>query len=310
MPRSSTIGLWLLIGYALSQGLRDVYLAGAFGAIGFFDLVLLAFSGATFFFSLCLLVSAPAEFKALGREWRSLLAVNITTAVAWLCFFGALNLVEPTVVSTVFAGIAPAGVALLAVIGLQASDGAKATGAERFVHIAIIGAMAFLGWVVLSGRSGLSDVAVSDGILGLLLAAASGLTITAETVFAKRMNEAGISATGVLALRFVLIALVGAVAIFGFGETQLSGKEAGMISLTALKILVLMVAPLYLVGKGLALTSPLTTGIVAAFGPSIVFLMQVAEGRIPTSGWVLAATLLYVALTCASLLLRSIQAKR
>ena len=310
MPRSSTIGLWLLIGYALSQGLRDVYLAGAFGAIGFFDLVLLAFTGATVFFSLSLLVSAPAEFIALRREWRSLLAVNITTAVAWLCFFGALNLVEPTVVSTIFAGIAPAGVALLASMGLQATDGARATGAERLAHIAIAGAMAFLAWVVLSGRSGLSEINIVSGILGLALAAISGLTITAETVFAKRMNEAGISATGVLALRFVLIALVGAIAVFGFGETQLAGKEVSTIGMTALKILILMVAPLYLVGKGLALTSPLTTGIVAAFGPSIVFLMQVAEGRIPTSMWVLAATFLYVTLTCVSLLLRSAQSRK
>lgn len=310
MPRSSTIGLWLLIGYALSQGLRDVYLAGAFGAIGFFDLVLLAFTGATLFFSLCLMVAMPAEFAALRREWRSLLAVNITTAVAWLCFFGALNLVEPTVVSTVFAGVAPAGVALLAILGLQASAGARATMAERLLHIAIIAALAFLAWVVLSGRSGLAGIDVSDGVLGLILAAISGLTITAETVFAKRMNEAGISATGVLALRFLLIAIVGAVAVFGFGETQLIGKDIPVIGLTALKILILMVAPLYLVGKGLALTSPLTTGIVAAFGPSIVFLMQVAEGRIPTSMWVLAATLLYVGLTCTSLLLRTAQSKR
>ena len=48
--RPTTLGLWMLIGYALSQGLRDVYLAGVFGPISFFDLVFLAFSGATLFF--------------------------------------------------------------------------------------------------------------------------------------------------------------------------------------------------------------------------------------------------------------------
>ncbi len=161
--------------------------------------------------------------------------------------------------------------------------------------------------MVLSGRAGTASISLSDAVFGLTLAACSGLAITAETVFAKRMNEVDISATGVLALRFVMIALVGAIAVFGFGESQMGDMDGGEIGLVTLKILILMVAPLYLVGKGLAITSPLTTGIVAAFGPTVVFFMQAAEGRVPTSYWVLAATILYVVLTCASLLLRTLR---
>lgn len=300
-----TLGLWFLLGYALSQGMRDVYLSGAFGSIGFFDLVFLAFSGATVFFTLCVAAANPSDFKRLRREWRPLLLVNVTTASAWLCYFGALNLIEPSVVATVFAGVSPAGVALLAMLGLKAADGAAATRPERMAHIGILVAMAFLAWVVLSGRSGTVGLSLADGLAGLLLATASGLSITAETVLAKRMNETGISPTGVLALRFVLVALIGAFAVFGLEETSMNNMAASEIGLTTLKIMVLMVAPLYLVGKGLALTSPLTTGVVAAFGPTVVFLMQAAEGRIPTSYWVLAATLGYVAITCTSLIMRT-----
>lgn len=305
-----TLGLMLLVAYTVSQGLRDVYLAGAFGAIGFFDLVFLAFTAATLFFSCGLLLFRRSDFALLMREWRPLLAVNITTAVAWLCYFGALNMIEPSVVSTIFAGVSPVGVALMAALGLQARDGAAATGPERATHWGIIGALAFLAWVVITGRSGNGALSLSVALPGLLLAAASGLSITAETIFAKRMNEAGVSATGVLALRFVLIALIGGVAVFGFERTSMQGMPVGDIGLTTLKILLLMVAPLYLVGKGLALTSPLTTGIVTAFGPTVVFLMQAAEGRIPTSYFVLAATLLYVLFTCMSLVLRALGVRR
>lgn len=301
----ATLGIWLLIGYALSQGMRDVYLAGAFGAISFFDLVFLAFTGATLFFSACLLVSKPSDFGLLMRSWRSLLMVNLTTAVAWLCYFGALNLIEPSVVATIFAGVAPAGVALFALVGLTASDRARATRTERAIHMMIILAMAFLAWVVLSGKSGANGVSWQTGLIGLLLAAVSGLSITAESVFAKQMNEAGISPIGVLALRFLLIAFIGGVAVFGLGQSNLTGVSLSTVALTSTKMLVLMVAPLYLVGKGLALTSPLTTGVVAAFGPTVVFLMQAADGRIPTSSWVLAATLMYVGLTCTGLWLRA-----
>lgn len=302
----STAGLALLVGYALTQGLRDVYLSSAFGSIGFFDLVFLAFTAATMVFCGLLLIVRRSDFARLKRHWRGVVAVNITTTIAWLCYFGALRLIEPSVVATVFAGVSPMAVFVLAGLGLKAADGARAAPAERLAHAGIGATLVFLAWVVLSGRSGFAGISFSHGMLGLALAATSGLAITAETVYAKQMNEAGISAVGVLAFRFVLIAFVGAGAVFGAGQSSMAAMAPSALGLVTFNIVVLMVVPLLLVGKGLAMTSPLTTGIVAAFGPTVVFVMQAAEGRIPSSYWVLAATLAYVGLTGLSLLLRTL----
>ena len=77
MNRTKTIGLLLLVGFTVSQGLRDVYLASAFGGIGFFDLVFLAFSTATLFFTALLFLIAPANFQRVKAQWRGVLAVHV-----------------------------------------------------------------------------------------------------------------------------------------------------------------------------------------------------------------------------------------
>jgi len=304
------IGIILLIAFALSQGLRDVYLSSAFGALGFFDLVFLAFATATIFFTILLLIWVPEDIKRLKKQWRGVVAVNVTTAGAWLCYFGALNLLEPSVVNTIFSGVAPVSVVLLASIGLYATDRAKALTLERIIHLGVLFTLLFLGWIVLSGRSGFANISVNNAAGGILMAALSGIIITAETVYAKRMNEAGVSAIGVLAFRFVFIALIGASAILINDTSQIPAMPLPALLMVSGKMLVLMVAPLLLVGQGLAMTSPLTTGIVAAFGPAIVFMLQAGEGRIPSSGWVLLATAIYVSLTLLGVLVRAFSLSR
>lgn len=305
MKQAGTFGLLLLLGYTVSQGLRDVYLSSAFGEIGFFDLVFLAFTSATLFFTALLFFFKPSDFRRLIKEWRGVVAVNVTTAAAWLCYFAALKRIEPSAVSTIFAGVSPIAVFLLAILGLFAADRARASSSERMSHLGVLIVLVFLAWIILTGRSGFSAISWITGLTGVLLAAVSGVVITAETIYAKRMNEAGISAIGVLAFRFVLIAAIGAIAVLGFGNSSMSQMPFSEIGLVTFNILILMVAPLFLVGKGLELTSPMTTGVVAAFGPTVVFSIQAIEGRIPTSYWVLAATILYAVFAISGVALRA-----
>ncbi len=305
MIRTHLVGVFLLIAFTITQGMRDVYLSSTLRAFGFFDTVFIAFAMATVFFMALLRLTRPDDFARIRAQWGLMLAVNLATAGAWLCYFGALKLVEPSVVNTVFSGVSPMAVLGLAMLGIFAADRARAMAVERLIHIGIVAALVFLGWVVLSGRSGYPDVSVISGLGGMLLAGVSGVIITAETIFAKRMNEAGVSATGVLAFRFILIALIGGVAAFGFGETSLPSIPPGEIALMAGILLAVMVAPLFLVQRGLAMTSPLTTGVVTAFAPSVIFAFQAVEGRIPHSGWVLAATLVYAALSVLAVAART-----
>jgi hypothetical protein len=63
----------------------------------------------------------------------------------------------------------------------------------------------------------------------------------------------------------------------------------------AIVAVLLIVLPLYLNQRGLALASPMTVRIVHAAGPVLVFAIQFLEGRLPASPWSLAVIVGYSA---------------
>jgi drug/metabolite transporter (DMT)-like permease len=232
--------------------------------------------------------------RTLRLAWRQVLLVNVTTAIAWLSYFGSLRFVEPSVTNTVYSGIAPLTVISFAALGFKARSEERVGAAERAAHLALTGTLGVLGWIVLSGHSGIADLSLRDGTLGLALAAASGISITAETIVAKRMNEAGVSPAAVLGVRFVFVTLVaaGCVGLEGGSIWQTAPAELGYLAVAAL---LLIAAPIYLVQVGLAYTSPMTTSVVLSLGPAFVLAAQMLGGNIATSPYVFSAVALYCA---------------
>jgi drug/metabolite transporter (DMT)-like permease len=202
--------------------------------------------------------------------------------------------VEPSVTNTVYSGIAPLTVISFAAWGFKARSEERVGAAELAAHLALAGTLGVLGWIVLSGRSGIAGLSLLDGALGLALAAASGISITAETIVAKRMNEAGVSPAAVLGVRFAFVTLIaaGCVGLQGGSLWHTSPAELGYLAIAAL---LLIVAPIYLVQAGLAYTSPMTTSVVLSLGPAFVLAAQVLAGNIATSPYVLSAVALYCA---------------
>jgi drug/metabolite transporter (DMT)-like permease len=288
------LGVALLIGFLVCTSLRDVGLSAVFGRYGFFEVALAGFGAATGCFLTLVMVFAPAQLRTLRLAWRQVLLVNVTTAIAWLSYFASLRLVEPSVTNMVYSGIAPLTVISFAAWGFKARSEERVGAAERAAHLALAGTLGVVGWIVLSGHSGIADLSLRNGALGLALAAASGISITAETIVAKRMNEAGVSPAAVLGVRFVFVTLIAAACVGLEGESiwQTAPAELGYLAVAAL---LLIAAPIYLVQAGLAYTSPMTTGVVLSLGPAFVLAAQLLGGNIATSPYVLSAVGLYCA---------------
>jgi drug/metabolite transporter (DMT)-like permease len=288
------LGVALLIGFLVCTSLRDVGLSAVFGRYGFFEVALAGFGTATGCFLTLAMVFAPAQLRTLRLAWRQVLLVNVTTAIAWLSYFASLRLLEPSVTNMVYSGIAPLTVISFAAWGFKARSEERVGAAERAAHLALAGTLGVVGWIVLSRHSGIADLSLRNGALGLALAAASGISITAETIVAKRMNEAGVSPAAVLGVRFVFVTLIAAACVGLEGESiwQTAPAELGYLAVAAL---LLIAAPIYLVQAGLAYTSPMTTGVVLSLGPAFVLAAQLLGGNIATSPYVLSAVGLYCA---------------
>jgi drug/metabolite transporter (DMT)-like permease len=288
------LGVALLIGFLVCTSLRDVGLSAVFGRYGFFEVALAGFGAATGCFLTLVMVFAPAQLRTLRLAWRQVLLVNVTTAIAWLSYFASLRLLEPSVTNMVYSGIAPLTVISFAAWGFKARSEERVGAAERAAHLALAGTLGVVGWIVLSGHSGIADLSLRNGALGLALAAASGISITAETIVAKRMNETGVSPAAVLGVRFVFVTLIaaGCVGLEGGLIWQTAPAELGYLAVAAL---LLIAAPIYMVQAGLAYTSPMTTGVVLSLGPAFVLAAQLLGGNIATSPYVLSAVALYCA---------------
>jgi drug/metabolite transporter (DMT)-like permease len=288
------LGVALLVTFLVCTSLRDIGLSAVFASYGFFEVAMAAFGTATVCFLALVLAFAPVQLRTLRLAWRQVLLVNLTTAIAWLSYFGSLRFVEPSVTNTVYSGIAPLAVMSFAAWGFKARSEERVGSAERAAHLALAGTLGVLGWTVLSGHSGIADLSLHDGAFGLALAAASGISITAETIVAKRMNEAGVFPAAVLGVRFVFVTLIAAccVGLQGGSFWHTAPAELGYLAIAAL---LLIAAPIYLVQAGLAYTSPMTTSVVLSLGPAFVLAAQVLAGNIVTSPYVLSVVALYCA---------------
>jgi drug/metabolite transporter (DMT)-like permease len=264
-----------------------------------FAVILIAFSLSTVIFTVIPLLRAPGAFSALRGQWRTVLAINVTTALAWSCYFAALRRLEPSIVNTLHSGMAPLTVVVLAAFGVRLAQTGRLGWAEYLANAAIAGSMLGLGWIVLAGASGLAVADTGVELTGLALLLVSGASITISLLFCKRLHDCGVRPDVVTAVRYVALIAVAAGMLLRRGDF---GGIAGPGEAATLAILatVLIVLPLYAYQVGIAHASPLTGQVLRALGPVFVFALQPIDGRLSYSAATLAGILAYSAAAIAA----------
>lgn len=292
-------GSFLILAFCLSQALRDVYFGHVFQRVDFFAVILIAFSISTLGFGAITAIKAPAEFRRLRGQLGTVVAINVTTALAWSCYFFALTHLEPSVVNTMHSGMAPLTVIALAACGLKLAQPGTTRRWERLAYVGIALSLLALGAVVLSGSSGLPDVSGGANLAALVLLAISGASITVSLLYCKRLHDRGISAETVTTVRYIaLILLAGGVEAWHGGMGGIGGPvQIVTLSLAATALIVL---PLFALQLGIALTAPLTAHVIRSLGPVCVFALQQLDGRIVYSTPTLVCILIYSAAAIAS----------
>ena len=105
------LGPLLVFGFVLLSAVRDVYFGHVFQSVGFLKVVLIACTICTLFF---LIVSGlRGALSVLKGNLGIVVAVNVTTAVAWISYFFALTHISPAVANTLYSGIGPIAILLL-----------------------------------------------------------------------------------------------------------------------------------------------------------------------------------------------------
>jgi hypothetical protein len=300
---SRSLGPGLVVLFALSQAFRDVYFAHVFQGIDFFAIILMAFTVSVLVFGTIAAIRDRESFAKLRREWRAFVWMNVTTALAWNCYFFSLTHLQPSIVNTLHSGAGPLTVLALSGLGLSITKPGRVTPAEYVCYAGLAGSLGFLWWVVLAGHSGLpaQHIGVSLAALGLLVV--SGASITISLLISKRLADRGLGADTITAGRYLLIVLIALAVTLG------SGRPTGIASPSAFAVLlvattVLMVLPLFALQVGIGRTVPLTAHVIRSLGPVFVFALEFADGRIAYAPLTLAGIVLYSLLSIATNLAR------
>ena len=88
----------------------------------------------------------------------AVIASNITTALAWTCFFFALTYLDPAIVNTIHSAMGPLTVVALGSAGVALAKPKPLGRVECAGYVGIAASVAALWWVVIGGYSGLPSV--------------------------------------------------------------------------------------------------------------------------------------------------------
>jgi len=158
------------------------------------------------------------------------------------------------------------------------------------------------GAVALAGLSGGARQPFALALLGVALALFAGFSISVSTVLSRRLNDAGVDPTALVALRFLGATLLAAALMLPAGETLAAARQT-IVGVTAASLL-LVVAPIYVNQVGIALASPLTVRVALAMGPVLIFVLQLADGRLSPSPYSLTCAVLYGVVAVTAVVLR------
>ncbi len=281
----------LILVFCVSQAFRDVLFGHLFQNVGFFALVFRAFALSTILFVLLGWIFARGELRSIGRHWRLVWWMNLTTALAWTCFFSGLRAIEPVVANAAHSGAGPIAALLISlpwggwVAGLQ-----RLSRPMRASYSGLIAAFALLWLVVLGGWTGV-DAGFAMSLVGLCALLVSGTSITASLLISKRLHDLGFGSVSVTAVRYPALVLTAALLATTSGQDVVGAS--GDTIFVSLAGLVLIVGPTFVLQMGIARTPALTGQIIRSLGPVFVFGLQAFDSRIAWSGATLAAILAY-----------------
>lgn len=237
------------------------------------------------------LIRTPGEFRAALGDRRTLLALNGFTAGGWLAYLGAVQLIEPAVVATIFAGIIPLTVVTVGT-WMRGATNAPLDAWERIGLAVLVLGLITLSVSTLAGWSGFVRGGALVAGLGIVLSVLSGIAMSGMLLASYRLSHNGVGPAAVFGLRFPLyLLLAGCGYLLGLDD---KGPVAPSDLLIAVAVgLVVLAFPIYAVQKAVSLTSALTLGAATALIPVAVLAMQMIEGRVAYSGATTAGLAIY-----------------
>ena len=290
-------GLALLLPYPLLSAVVDVYAGHGEQALDPAVVAAVAFTLTVAVFAVPATLRRPRAAPSPG-SWPDIPAINVTTALTWICLLYALKFLEPAVVNAISLAVGPAFTVLA---GPLLRRGASVLAAEAAAAAGVLAIVGVLGWGSAAGLTSIGHVGPGRVAAGLAATLASGLGSAGTFIYAKRLSEKGVSTAAVLSRRFGLTAAVSWAIAAADGLPRLAGSLAP----GAVVAIVGVAVPAWLLQLGVRHAEPVTVALIDNLAPVLTYLLQLLDGRLHPSPFSLAGILTGTVLIAAGVAARA-----
>ncbi|MFD0597111.1 hypothetical protein ACFQZ4_36620 [Catellatospora coxensis] len=277
--RPSVIGRGVapVVCYAFMTAVVNVYAGRVFQSLDPAAVAAISFSLTGVLFAALELGTRGSGIVAMVRaRWRDVVAINVTTAMAWLTVLFSLKYIEPAIVNVLSLAVGPVFVALAGPILRRSS---KTVAAEMGASAGIFVLILALTWGSLTGRSAVGQIGHREAVLGVGLAVVSGLASAANIVLSKRLSDSAFSPKSVLAVRFFITIAASWLMVGAAAQPRLAQSLLPGLVLTAISVVV----PLYLLQLGVKHAEPMTVSLLVCLGPGFALAFQLFDRRLTVS---------------------------
>lgn len=272
------LGIFWAFSFVTLEAAQAVFFGGVFQAYDAFLVGALVFGLSALAAIVWTCLRAPSQISLAWSHYICLAGLNASTALVWITYFFALQMIEPAVVFTIFSGLLPMCVILLSWAGAHGATRVKnrIEGAGLIVMILAVG---YLATVTLTGQSGFVRGGFAVAVGGLLLTCVSAGSLAAMMIYSQRLDRLGVAPVAQYSLRFPLYILIAVVGHWlGFDAKGPVGMQ--QLAFVVAVGFVVMAFPVFAMQKAISMVSTLKLAVFTALGPIFVFVFQVAEGRV------------------------------
>ncbi len=277
--KRTNIGVVYCTSFIVLEAFQAVYLGSVFQNINSFLIGAWVFGISAFGAVGVIAILRPIELKISLRCVRLVVALNLLTALTWITYFIAVQIIEPAIVFTLFSGMVHLGTVSASIFGAKNTINLRGD-ISHIGNTLILVSILALSVTTIMGLSGFVRGGLNVAVLGIVLSGVSGSCMAAVIWFSARLNTQGVGPLAQFGLRFILYTILTVVAyLLGIDD---KGIEIPALEIARVVVIGLAVIafPLYLIQKAVPLLPVTSIAAMTSLGPAMVFAMQLFEGRV------------------------------
>ncbi|WP_323640454.1 hypothetical protein [Pectobacterium polonicum] len=279
-------GRTYILGYCIFGAAIDVLLSGLLQSINLFVLLFWTFTLTWLGFFLASILFFPVKLKTVIRSYKIIILLNISTLGSWLGLFIGLKLTEPSIMVAIIFGLSPI-ISVLIEIYNRSVIGVKN------IVISVLLAFIITLLMILAVKGQRFNPFDSDLLFALalgLVCIVTSICLTTGTYIAKSLSKRAFNAVNVQSFRFPLLICVCYAMLLSEGILATTQSDFWMY----LPIIVILgnILPLWMLQKGIEVTSALTTNIIINISPCITLLLEMFDPSIAYSNMKLSVLLM------------------